>query len=99
MKDIFASGYFDPIAGCWNTTGLKECPKQCGSFDKLNEQFSQKGRKMIFWIGFTVMVLNEGFVANASCTPWFANKRDPQFNCNVWCEVEKVSMQHLITYG
>ena len=57
MKDIFASGYFDPIAGCWNTTGLKECSKQCGSFDKLNEQF-QKGRKMIFLIGFTVMVLN-----------------------------------------
>ena len=42
MKDIFASGYFDLIAGCWNTTGLKECSKQCGSFDKLNEQFVER---------------------------------------------------------
>tara|TARA_B100000035_G_C21035924_1_gene570960 strand:- start:939 stop:1862 length:924 start_codon:yes stop_codon:yes gene_type:complete len=42
LKDIFASGYFDLIAGCWNTTGLKECSKQCGSFDKLNEQFVER---------------------------------------------------------
>ena len=44
---------------------------------------------MIFWIGFTVMVLNEGFVIMRLYNPWFANKRD--LNCNVWCEVEKVS--------
>jgi MoaA/NifB/PqqE/SkfB family radical SAM enzyme len=42
LKSIFASGYFDLIAGCWNSTGLKECSKQCGSFDKLNEQFVER---------------------------------------------------------
>ena len=31
---------------------------------------------MIFWIGFTVMVLNEGFVIMRHVHPWFANKRD-----------------------
>ena len=30
---------------------------------------------MIFWIGFTVMVPNEGSY-NASVHPWFAQKRD-----------------------
>ena len=30
---------------------------------------------MIFWIGFTVMVLNEGFVIMRHVHPWFANKR------------------------
>jgi hypothetical protein len=31
---------------------------------------------MIFWIGFMVMVLNEGFVIMRHVHPWFANKRD-----------------------
>jgi len=39
LENIFQSGYFDKISSCWNTTGLKECSKQCGSFDKLNKQF------------------------------------------------------------
>lgn len=39
LKEIFNSGYFKKIEGCWTTSGLKECGKQCGSFDKLNEQF------------------------------------------------------------
>lgn len=39
LKEIFNSGYFDKVSSCWNTTGLKECSKQCGSFDKLNKQF------------------------------------------------------------
>jgi len=39
LKEIFDSGYFSKISNCWITTGLKECSKQCGSFDKLNEQF------------------------------------------------------------
>lgn len=39
LKEIFDSGYFSKIANCWSTTGLIECSKQCGSFDKLNEQF------------------------------------------------------------
>ena len=39
LKEIFASGYFEKISDCWSSTGLKECSKQCGSFDKLNKQF------------------------------------------------------------
>jgi len=39
MKEIFNSGYFDKIQDTWNTCGLKECGKQCGSFDKLRAQF------------------------------------------------------------
>ena len=39
LEEIFNSGYFSKISNCWTTTGLKECSKQCGSFDKLNEQF------------------------------------------------------------
>jgi hypothetical protein len=31
---------------------------------------------IVFWIGFTVMVLNEGFVIMRHVHPWFANKRD-----------------------
>ena len=33
LKDIFASGYFDLIALHWDGPGLKECSKQCGTFD------------------------------------------------------------------
>jgi len=39
LEEIFASGFFNKISGCWNTTGLTECSKNCGSFDRLNEQF------------------------------------------------------------
>ena len=39
LLEIFESGYFNKISGCWNSTGLRECSKQCGSFDKLKEQF------------------------------------------------------------
>jgi hypothetical protein len=31
---------------------------------------------IVFWIGFTVMVLNEGFVIMRHVHPWFAQKRD-----------------------
>ena len=31
---------------------------------------------MIFWLGFTVMVLNEGFVIMRHVHPWFARKRE-----------------------
>lgn len=44
LDTIFKNGYFEKIKGCWNTTGLKECSKQCGSFDKLNEQFVERGQ-------------------------------------------------------
>lgn len=40
LKEIFDNGYFNTIANTWNTCGLKQCAKQCGSFDKLNEQFA-----------------------------------------------------------
>jgi len=39
MQEIFDSEYFNKIETAWTTCGLKECSKQCGSFDKLNEQF------------------------------------------------------------
>tara|TARA_B100000405_G_scaffold130049_1_gene90999 strand:- start:967 stop:1959 length:993 start_codon:yes stop_codon:yes gene_type:complete len=42
LKEIFDSGFFDLISSQWSTCGLKECSKQCGSFDKLREQFVEK---------------------------------------------------------
>jgi hypothetical protein len=39
MQEVFSSNYFNRISSCWTTTGLKECTKQCGNFDKLNKQF------------------------------------------------------------
>jgi MoaA/NifB/PqqE/SkfB family radical SAM enzyme len=39
LSEIFASGFFSKISSCWTTTGLKECTRQCGNFDKLNKQF------------------------------------------------------------
>lgn len=39
IREIFDSGFFTSISNCWTTTGLKECSKQCGTFDKLNAQF------------------------------------------------------------
>jgi sulfatase maturation enzyme AslB (radical SAM superfamily) len=41
LEKIFNSGYFNKIKGCWSSTGLKECSKQCGSFNKLKEQFER----------------------------------------------------------
>jgi MoaA/NifB/PqqE/SkfB family radical SAM enzyme len=40
LAEIFDSRYFDKIQNSWSTCGLKECSKQCGSFDKLNRQFA-----------------------------------------------------------
>ena len=39
LKDIFDSGFFNKISNTWDNDPLMECSKQCGSFDKLNEQF------------------------------------------------------------
>jgi len=39
LKEIFDNGFFSKIEAQWNTVGLKECTKQCGSFDKLGAQF------------------------------------------------------------
>ena len=30
---------------------------------------------MIFWLGYTIMFFNEGFVIMRHVSPWFANKR------------------------
>jgi MoaA/NifB/PqqE/SkfB family radical SAM enzyme len=40
LEEIFNSGYFDQVEAAWSTTGIKECAKQCGKFDKVMEQFS-----------------------------------------------------------
>lgn len=39
LKEIFDGGFFSKIEAQWGTVGLKECTKQCGSFDKLGVQF------------------------------------------------------------
>jgi len=42
---------------------------------------------MIFWIGFTVMFLNEGFVMMRHVSPWFARQRQKfidKYGANVW---------------
>ena len=39
LKEIFDGGFFSKIEAQWGTVGLKECTKQCGSFDKLGAQF------------------------------------------------------------
>ena len=42
MQEVFSSNFFNKIEKTWSTCGLKECSKQCGSFDKLNMQFERK---------------------------------------------------------
>jgi MoaA/NifB/PqqE/SkfB family radical SAM enzyme len=39
LKEIFNNGFFSKIEAQWSSAGLKECTKQCGSFDKLGVQF------------------------------------------------------------
>lgn len=39
LEEIFDCGFFSNIQKCWGSTGLKECSKQCGSFDKQREQY------------------------------------------------------------
>ena len=39
LKEIFDSDYFNKIERTWNTCGLKECGKQCGSFDRQKAQY------------------------------------------------------------
>ena len=41
MQEIFSSNFFNKIEKTWSTCGLKECSRQCGSFDKLNAQFER----------------------------------------------------------
>jgi len=39
MQDIFNSNYFNQVEKTWTDKPLRECTKQCGKVDKLNEQF------------------------------------------------------------
>ena len=42
---------------------------------------------MIFWIGFTFMVCNEGFVMMRHVSPWFSKQRQKfidRYGANVW---------------
>ena len=42
---------------------------------------------MIFWIGFTLMFFNEGFVMMRHVSPWFSNQRQKfidRYGANVW---------------
>lgn len=39
LVDIFNSNFFNKIESAWST-GLQECSKQCGTFDKLGAQFA-----------------------------------------------------------
>lgn len=39
LEQLFQTDYFLKIAGCWDSTGLKECTKQCGSFDRYQKQY------------------------------------------------------------
>ena len=41
LKEIFDSNYFNKISETWNDKPLRECTRQCGTFDKLGEQFVQ----------------------------------------------------------
>ena len=35
---------------------------------------------ILFWIGYTIMFFNEGFVIMRHVSPWFANKREQLHN-------------------
>lgn len=39
LVEIFESSYFNKIQNTWDNNPLIECSRQCGQFDKLNEQF------------------------------------------------------------
>ena len=42
---------------------------------------------MIFWIGFTLMFFNEGFVMMRHVSPWFGKQRDKfidKYGANTW---------------
>jgi MoaA/NifB/PqqE/SkfB family radical SAM enzyme len=39
LQEIFKNEYFSNIEKTWSNTPLRECSKQCGHYDKLNEQF------------------------------------------------------------
>lgn len=40
LEEIFKSGFFDNVKNTWESCSLKECARQCGSFNRLKAQFS-----------------------------------------------------------
>jgi MoaA/NifB/PqqE/SkfB family radical SAM enzyme len=42
LKEIFETKFFNEIENTWSCSPLKECSKQCGSFDKLNSQYIER---------------------------------------------------------
>lgn len=44
LKEIFESGFFNKIQSCWTENGLRECGKQCGSFNRLAEQYEKDNK-------------------------------------------------------
>lgn len=45
LEEIFNAGLFSKIENTWSTKPLIECSRQCGSFDKFNEQFTHESQK------------------------------------------------------
>lgn len=41
LEDIFSSGHFKRIEKTWSCSPLKECSKQCGTFDRHKQQFTE----------------------------------------------------------
>ena len=41
LENVFDGNFFNDIERTWTTDCLKECSKQCGSFDKLTAQFNE----------------------------------------------------------
>lgn len=42
LEEIFNNNFFNEIESTWSGNPLMECSKQCGSFDKLNEQYVER---------------------------------------------------------
>ena len=40
MQEVFDSNFFNKIEQGWKTNPLKECKKQCGTYDRFKEQFN-----------------------------------------------------------
>jgi MoaA/NifB/PqqE/SkfB family radical SAM enzyme len=47
LEEIFDSNFFNDIESTWNDIPLKECSKQCGSFDKLNSQYVERVKQVV----------------------------------------------------
>lgn len=41
LEEIFNTKFFNQVENTWSCSPLKQCSKQCGSFDKLNAQYER----------------------------------------------------------